>query len=291
MTDRTPDDLNAIALVRQDLGAQSPRDASAARIDDTVLRIHGLKELGSSLWAEASKVSDRAKAAVTARVKAEYGVRSPRNGLIPTLVLILTFAGAIPIGFLNAIRLGSAGGEIIAAVLTAGIGIAQLVLSLSTGIRPVARPTVFQSRISVVVLLVSVVIGFVLTDGVPRILFIVGALGTLCAAIIYTMGRARDPEATERIDDAERRARIEVTRDVDAERRRMRAELESALAGRDDLDTMRRTRSLAIAAFREEGGKAEDADPTALPGEYIIRDNTNRWLPLTEQGLWPPSGR
>lgn len=279
MTDRTPDDLNAIALVRQGLGAQPPRDASAARIDDTVLRIHGMQDLGSHLWAEASTVSDRAKADVTARVKAEYGARSPRNGLIPTLVLVLTFAGAVPLGFLQAIRLGSPGGEVTAAVLTAALGIAQLLLSLGTGVRPVARPTVFQSRISVVVLLASVVIGFMVTDGVPRILFVVGALGTLCAAIIYTMGRARDPEATERIDDAERRAGIEVTRDVDAERRRLRAELERALAGRDDIDRMRRTRSLAIAAFREEGGKAEDADPSALPGEYIIRDNTDRWLP------------
>ncbi|WP_226534222.1 hypothetical protein [Microbacterium paraoxydans] len=291
MTDRTPDELNAIALVRQDLGAQSPRDASAARIDDTVLRMHGLKDLGSRLWAEASAVSDRAKSEVTARVKAEYGLRSPRNGLIPILVLFLTFAGAIPIGFLNAIRLGSPGGEVTAAMLTAGIGVAQLIVALSTGIRPVARPTVFQSRISVIVLLISVVIGFVLTEGVPRILFIVGALGTLCAAIVHTMTRARDPEATARIDDAEARARTDVTRTVDAERHRMRTELEAALAGRDDIDTMRRTRSLAIAAFREEGGKADDADPAALPGEYIIRNNTNRWLPLDEQGLWPPSDR
>lgn len=45
----------------------------------------------------------------------------------------------------------------------------------------------------------------------------------------------------------------------------------------------------AIAAFREEGGKADDSAPSALPGEYIIRDNTNRWLPLEEQGRWPPS--
>lgn len=288
MTDRTPDDLNTIAVVRQRLGAATARDATTARVDDTVLRMHGLADLGSRLWAEASTVSDRAKADVTARVRAEYGVRNPRNGLIPILVLVLTFAGAIPLGFLNAIRLGSPGGEATASVLTAGIGIAQLVVSLSTGIRPVARPTVFQARISALVLLASVVIGFVLTDGVPRILFVVGALGTLCAAIVYTMGRARDPEATARIDDAERRARVEVARDVDAERRRLRAELESALAGRDDVDTMRRTRSLAIAAFREEGGTAEDADPPALPGEYIIRDNTKQWLPLTEQGLWPP---
>lgn len=291
MTDRTPDELNAIALVRQDLGAQSPRDASAARIDDTVLRMHGLKDLSSQLWAEASAVSDRAKAEVTTRVKTEYGMRSPRNGLVTILVLILTFAGAIPIGFLNAIRLGSPGGEITASILTVGIGVAQLIVALSTGIRPVARPTVFQSRISVVVLLISVVIGFVLTDGVPRILFIVGALGTLCATIIYTMARARDPEATARIDDAEARARAEVKRTVDSERRRMRAELETALAGRDDIDAMRHTRSLAIAAFREEGGKADDPDPSALPGEYIIRNNTNRWLPLDEQGLWPPSAR
>lgn len=291
MTEPSADQQNAVARVRQALGAQAPQHANAAQIDRAVLRAHGLEELAVQLWREAGETSDRAAAEVTRRIRAEYGVRSPRGGLLPIAVLILTFAGAAPIGFLNAIRLGSPGGLTVAAVLTVVLGLAALGLSFAAGMRPVAGPTALQSKISAFVMLLAGGIGIaVAADPVADALFAVGAVGAIGAAAIYAFGRSRDRAATERIDSAEARIRAEVAPQVDQDRARLRDELAARLSGRDDVDAMRSMRSLAIAAFRDQGGKTEDADPGALPGGYIIRDNTTRWLPLTERGLWPPAG-
>ncbi|MGM1017073.1 MAG: hypothetical protein ACQEW8_05995 [Actinomycetota bacterium] len=285
MTDITPE----VARVREQLGAQPPKATNTAQVDRAVLRSYGLAEVADRIWRDATEVSDTARADVTRRVRSEHGARSPRGGLISILVRILTFTGAIPIGFLNAIRLGSPEGLQIGAVLTAALGIVAVGLATATRLRPVAASTAFQSKIFALLILIASAIGVTIADDIVQtLLFIAGAAGALIAAVLYSIGRARDRSATAHIDEAEARARTEVAPSVDAERERMRARLAGALSGRADVDAIRSTRSLVIAALRQEGSAAEDTAPTSLPGEYIIRTNTNRWLPLSEQGVWPP---
>lgn len=281
----------SVAAVRAALGGRDASRASAAEIEKAVLRVYKLDSISSRLWHESAAVCDRARKSVKQRLRARFGARSPRGGAITMLTLVLVFSIALPIGFLNAIRLGSPEGAAIAAIATVAIGGISLVLSLLSRFKPVSRPTLFQAQLLTVGLAFSAGIGAVITEGIIRMLFIAGAATGIAALIIFLIGRYRDLEATRQIDTGLENAFIDVTTEVTAERARMLDSLAGELSGRTDLDDIRALRSASIEAFRALGNEASDDDPRSLPGAYIIHIQTRYWLPITHNGLWPPTDK
>ena len=181
---------------------------------------------------------------------------------------------------LNSLRQGVTGIEPAAAIVTAALGIAVLVVIALAGGKPLGRATLLQTGGLAVLLSVAAGIGVALTEGISRIAFIGGAVGAILAFVLVLVFRARDREATAQIDSGLEYAHLDVAPEVRVERERMMRELASELAGSPDIAAMRRMRSATIEELRGLGNPVIDTEPESLPGAYIVEVQTAQWIPL-----------
>ncbi|QEO14978.1 hypothetical protein FLP10_11550 [Agromyces intestinalis] len=267
------------------------RPLSGAEIESALFVELGLRDESARVWRESRAVSDRAHRRVGALLRARYGIRSPRGGLVTVLVLVCVLGMVAPLVLLG---IGYRGHALepdprTGALLTAIVGTVMLAASMLTLGRPVARPTFFQSGV-VCVLLGGFALLWILASGADpstRTWLAVGAIGLVLAVIVFWFGRIRDPESTARIDAALETVRAEVLVEVEHERQRLFAELEQVFAVRGDRELLRRARTIALAALHAGGNDADDTQPDSVPGAYIVVERTSDWLPKR----WPPSSR
>lgn len=281
MSESTPLQTRA-AQVRAELVA--PTTASRELIEYAVLTVAGHTGLRDRLVKESNAVAARGRRRVTELLRERFGGRRPQlSGWHSLLVFLLTLAPVVPIGLLGSLRLGSTGTEPAAAVATAAIGVAQLVVALTVVGKPVARSALFQSQVSVVLVAGIAAIGAAVTSGALPALFLMGAGGSLVALVLYIVGR-RDRDERQRIDDALETAFLDVGAEVAHERERILASArrELSASGADEKD-LRTLRSAAIALLREGGNPAIDDAPDSLPGSYLVIGHTSAWLPPTHR--------
>ncbi|MRG59988.1 hypothetical protein GE115_08920 [Agromyces sp. CFH 90414] len=298
MTDAAPDpdlDAEARALAAHVIDpfrwhrsqGRSPRP-TASDIEFTLFRARGLGAEADRIWHSARGVSDAAGRQVGRIARARYGVRSPRGGLIPIVVLLLTIGMTAPLVLLG---IGYRGHSLeprpeAGAFWTAIIGGAMFVAALVTIGRPVPRPTFFQSQVVCVVLGgFATVWVFVTDDPAVRVRLIVGIAALVLTVVIFWVGRLRDPAATAAIDAALDDARAEAASGIPRERERLKAELAAEFADRDDCELLRRARTIAIETLHAEGNAAEDTAPDSAPGAYIIEQRTSDWMPRPQPKL------
>ena len=270
------------AEVRDEL--VSPATAHRELIEYAVLTVAGLDGLRDRLVTESNAVAARARGRVSALLRERFGGRRPQlSGWHSLLVFLLTFAPVAPIGLLASLRLGNGGTEPAAAVLTALIGVLQFVVALTVVGKPVVRSTLFQSQISVVLVVAAAAIGASITAAPLPALFLTGAAGSVAAVLLYLWGR-RDRERTQLIDDGLETAYLDVSAEVAAERARLLDDAARELReARVDVDGVRSLRSAAIALLRSSGNPAVDDDPAAVPGAYLVLGHTSAWLPPTHR--------
>lgn len=259
---------------------------AAAQIEYALFRARGLGAIGDATWHAARAVSDAAGRRVGRLVRARFGARSPKGGLVPISVFLLTLGMTAPLVFLG---IGYRGNSLdprpdAGAFWTAIIGGAMLVVALCTLGRPVPRFTFFQSQVVCVVLGgLAAIWAFATESPSVRLGLVVGIVGLALTVGIFWFGRARDRGATAAIDSAVDDARAEVKLEVETERERLIADLTAKLAeslpGRDDLAVLRRARNIAFEALHGEGNSGEDLDPDSVPGAHIIAARTSDWLP------------
>lgn len=265
------------------MGPLYPERGGSPDVEYAIFTTHGLKDLAESTWLEAAAVNQRARASVKKHLTERFGARSPRGGAISFATLLLVFTPAIPLGILNAVRLGSTNLEPAAAITVGTIGLVALIIALCAGGRPVARSTLFQTEVLAVLLIGTAIIGAMLTTGFSRASFLIGAAASALAAILHLIGRGRHATETAQIDNGLEDAYLVVSAEVQDERDRMIRELTTALTSRTDIEDMRALRSATITALREAGNAATDPDPQSIPGAYIVRQNTTFWLPPTHR--------
>ncbi len=281
MTEPTPLETRA-AQVRSELVA--PTAASRELIEYAVLTVAGLTDLRDRLVKESNTVAARGRRRVTELLAERFGGRRPQlSGWHSLLVFLLTLAPVVPIGLLGSLRLGGTGTEPAAAVATAVVGIAQLVVALTVVGKPVVRSTLFQAQVSAALIVGIAAVGVAVTSGALPALFLVGAGGSLVAVVLYAVGR-RDRDERQRIDDALETAFLDVGAEIAGERERILAGARRDLAAaRADEHDLRALRSAAIALLREDGNPATDDAPDSLPGTYLVIGHTSAWLPPTHR--------
>lgn len=261
----------------------TPTTASRHLIEYAVLRAAGLGRLADELVAQSNGVSARARRAVTALLRERYGARRPQlSGAHSLAVFLLTFAGIVPAGLLGMTRFGAQEILLPAAVAACVVGVLQLVVSLLVVGKPVPRSTLIQAQVSAVLSVGVGVIGTGFSGDSPahqRWLFLIGAAGALLALVLYLVGR-RDRVQRQRIDDALETAYLDVSADVEVERRRILDALARELENDDvDLDELRAVRAVSFRLLQESGNPVVDDQPDSLPGYYLVLGHTEAWLP------------
>lgn len=272
-------------------GARNPKRLTRADVDSAVLHAHGLTLLAEKLWRDGAVVSQHARRSVTKHLRERFGARDPHSGAILRVVFVLLLISALPVGILNGIRLGIENTAPAAAALSVIAGAGSLLAVMCAGRRPLGRPGALQTALLAGLLTTAGVTGWVATRGWMRVAFAVGAALAVVAAIIVRAVRARSGALTAEIDDAVELAHCDVAGEVAAHRERLSRELADALAARSDLGSMQQQRAAAISDLRARGGSLGHEDEEALPGAYIIAEQTALWLPLSQRGLRPPAPR
>ncbi|WP_127794479.1 hypothetical protein [Agromyces sp. LHK192] len=291
MPDRQPErELSAEDRNWERRRRTAAQSATPASVEYALFARLGLSEVAGRVWQESLQVSDRARRRVGQLLRARYGIRSPKGGLVPIVVLILVFAMVAPLAMLgfgrgahNVDPLPEAG-----ALCTAIIGLAMFVASLLTIGRPVPRPTSYQAQVAGVLLG-----GWALTwiawpgDAGPSVtpLLLAGIAGLVLAVIVFAIGRHRDPAATAELDAAESDARRLVLADLAVERASLRAELERVFAERGDRAEVVRMRDDMLEHVTPATGTGEQPPADAVPGWHMVSERTSDWLPKQ----WPPA--
>ncbi|MBY6060722.1 hypothetical protein [Microbacterium esteraromaticum] len=277
-------DQPSVSDVRAALQRSTPATASATDIEAAVFAAAGQRDLANDLIRESYQLCHRARGRVKEVLREHYGPRAPRSGAITILILILLFAATAPLGLLNAYRLDTVASTLPAAVAAAVVGAALLVAVLATGLRPVAQNVVLQMSLAFGLLAVATGIGVATSTGTALLLFLLGGGLALISLILMLIGRARDREATIRMDTAYRSAYLEVAPEVAAERERLITGLPARLTSRGaDIAALRALRSSAIESFAAEGNPTSDSAPESVPGAYLVDLETQRWLPAPQR--------